>query len=94
MTSQTSVADRLGVLALLLAVIAAAAGLLIPRAVPMAGMCWLALTGLSVLVIFGMNAAAGEAADLIPVAIFAVITGMSAVLAGVALTSSRPAAEA
>jgi len=44
-------------------------------------------------VIFGMNAAAGVTVDLIPVAIFAVITGISAVLAGVALTSNRPAEE-
>ena len=60
----------------------------------LAGLSWLALTGLSVLVIFGMNAAAGVHLDLIPVAIFAVITAISVVLAGVALTSSRPAAEA
>jgi len=60
----------------------------------LAGLCWLALTGLSVLVIFGMDAAAGVPVALIPVAIFAVITGIATVLAGISLTSRRPAAEA
>ncbi|MEO7295576.1 MAG: hypothetical protein ABIZ57_05500 [Candidatus Limnocylindria bacterium] len=60
----------------------------------LAGLCWLALTGLSVLVIFGLGAIAGGAVDPVPVAIFAFITGISSVLIGVALTSRRPAAEA
>lgn len=60
----------------------------------LAGLCWLALTGLSVLVIFGMGAAAGITVDLVPVAIFTIVTGIATVLAGIALTASRPAAEA
>ncbi|MEO7294562.1 MAG: hypothetical protein ABIZ57_00315 [Candidatus Limnocylindria bacterium] len=63
-------------------------------ATALAGLCWLALTGLSVLVIFGMSAAADLTVDPAPVAIFALITGISSVLAGVSLTTSVSAAEA
>lgn len=60
----------------------------------LAGLCWLALTGLSVLVIFGMDATASVAVEPVPVAIFTIISGIATVLAGISLTTRRPAAEA
>lgn len=60
----------------------------------LAGLCWLALTGLSVLVIFGMDATASVAVEPVPVAIFTIIAGIATVVAGISLTTRRPAAEA
>lgn len=54
-------------------------------------LCWLVLMGLSVLSIFGIDAAAGITVDVVPVGIFAVITGAAATLVVGAVISARNA---
>ena len=58
---------------------------------PVAGLAALAFTalmGLSVLAIFAIDAAAGLAVDVVPVAIFGVVTGIAAILETAALFTS------
>lgn len=54
-----------------------------------ASLAFLVLLGLSVLAIFGVDAAAGVAAEAAPIVIFGVVTSIAALLLAIALSTSR-----
>ena len=58
-------------------------------ATALAALAFIVLMGASVLAIFAVDGAAGVALEVVPLVIFAVVTGVGAILVGVALLSPR-----